>query len=441
MSAPSQDELKGMWLGSRAGTLCAREQAKAWALREIWKAKKESCHGLCAFVAKRVRKSGPGGTPTARSAHPTGEAISQLFDRMDADAQWFPGKRDPDAAPPGPQPILRGVKRQAVAAAAQAIKRRGGEPTYSAVVAACPTAALNPDTGRPVQKDRVYTVLKADCYDDGAEVPWEHTTRSSKGALTPTQESRRMAWAGYMQGLNHRDTWYYENLVWTDLCNSIRALTEKKEQELALARKAGKSWMIPGSEMHATNLRGPKATLKMNSWDTERLWWAPVLAKGKLHVEVLPEDFPGETEAGAAILVAKVRAAPTSRFRDGAAPGVVFVDRGKGFYNAGSGAVTQKFSAALREHRLRAFMGANAAVQPGALQELMLHETAVSWIRLRLAETKPSRPWDESRTAYGQRLKRVVQDINMSLDVEGLCRALPRRVQELRDRQGGRLSH
>ena len=34
-----------------------------------------------------------------------------------------------------------------------------------------------------------------------------------------------------------------------------------------------------------------------------------------------------------------------------------------------------------------ATLGNDASVQPGCLQELMLHETAVSWIRVRLART------------------------------------------------------
>ena len=55
-------------------------------------------------------------------------------------------------------------------------------------------------------------------------------------------------------------------------------------------------------------LRGPKRAVKAKSTDTIRVWFVPVLARGKLHLELLPADFPGETERGAEILVAKVRA-------------------------------------------------------------------------------------------------------------------------------------
>ena len=50
------------------------------------------------------------------------------------------------------------------------------------------------------------------------------------------------------------------------------------------------------------------AAVKAKSTDTIRVWFVPVLARGKLHLELLPDDFPGETERGAEILVAKVRA-------------------------------------------------------------------------------------------------------------------------------------
>ena len=33
---PTLQELEQFWLGAPEGKLCAREQAKAWALRELW---------------------------------------------------------------------------------------------------------------------------------------------------------------------------------------------------------------------------------------------------------------------------------------------------------------------------------------------------------------------------------------------------------------------
>ena len=85
-----------------------------------------------------------------------------------------------------------------------------------------------------------------------------------------------------------------------------------------------------------------------------------MLVRGKLHLELLPADFPGETPEGAAILVAKMRAALNVRFPQGPKPRVIFVDRGKGFYATSTAQITPEFKAALRQHDLDAFMGDDA---------------------------------------------------------------------------------
>ncbi len=72
---------------------------------------------------------------------------------------------------------------------------------------------------------------------------------------------------------------------------------------------------------------------------------------------------------------------------------------------------------------------------------MMLHETAVSWIRVRLAETMPAREWEETRDAFGGRLRRCISDINDQLDVVGLCRGFNKRVELLRLKEGGRLKY
>ena len=200
--------------------------------------------------------------------------------------------------------------------------------------------------------------------------------------------------------------------------------------------------MSKGSQEHSQNLRAPKHVLKLSSSDTVRVWWVPILTRGKLHIEALPDDFPGETQAGAEVMVAKVRAGLNVRFQGDTAtpPRVLFTDRGNGFYDSGSGAITDKYKAALRLHHLRAFFGDDASVQPGQLQEVMLHETAVSWMRVRLAQTLPRRCWEETLEAYRARLKTCAAHINDTFDVAGLCRELPERVRELDRRQGERLA-
>ena len=115
------------------------------------------------------------------------------------------------------------------------------------------------------------------------------------------------------------------------------------------------------------------------------------------------------------------------------------VDRGRGFYAIATGKITSHFRDALRENGLTNMMGEDASIQPGHMQEVMLHETAVAWIRWRLTQTTPAQAWLESRAEYEARLKGVVADINQNLDVEGLCYGLPKRLAKLIATEGGRL--
>ena len=73
------------------------------------------------------------------------------------------------------------------------------------------------------------------------------------------------------------------------------------------------------------------------------------------------------------------------------------------------------------------------------MQEVLLHETAVSWLRHRLTETLPAKPWEETPADFGVRLCQCCQAINNKLEVEALCRACPTRLLKLVDNKGGRL--
>ena len=117
----------------------------------------------------------------------------------------------------------------------------------------------------------------------------------------------------------------------------------------------------------------------------------------------------------------------------------MFTDRGNGFYEPGSGAITESYRAALKANKLKAFMGNCASMQPGCLQEVMLHETAMAWVRIRLAKAVPKNCWTEPVADYHKRLKACCADINATHNVDGLCRELPLRVQMLVDNKGDRI--
>ena len=51
----------------------------------------------------------------------------------------------------------------------------------------------------------------------------------------------------------------------------------------------------------------------------------------------------------------------------------------------------------------------------------------------------PRCPWEETREQFKARMQDVCRQINAEYDVEGLCRKLPARLQELSDRGGDKL--
>ena len=245
--ASRQDILRVAWLaGSKDGPLPAREQAKAWAFRELWPDSGKGSFGMLTYIASKLEKN-TGGSPTA-------QAVGQLFAKMDADSDWFPGKANYTSV--GAPGLLTGPKRTALARCAMALKAKGVEPTYGRIIAACPRAAANPRTKQPFSKATVYSVLKDDCYDDDPCFPWQHKFRFSKVALTEDQMRKRHAFATFVARWGHNAKWYFRNVVWADLCSSIVPLSEKKANEMALALKGKKGWQSPGSELSSPNLCG-----------------------------------------------------------------------------------------------------------------------------------------------------------------------------------------
>ena len=84
-------------------------------------------------------------------------------------------------------------------------------------------------------------------------------------------------------------------------------------------------------------------------------------------------------------------------------------------------------------------MGDDASQQPGTMGDLMLHETAVGWIRKLMDEKTPAKPWEETREQFRSRMQAVVRHINAKYEVDNLCRELPDRLKDLKNRQGDKL--
>ena len=90
MASDDAPSLEKLWHGGRTGTLAPWSEAKAWALRVVWReTHKGNDHGLNTYVAGKLRKIGGGKGPSGK---PSPQAVGQVFEKMDDDRLWYPGK-------------------------------------------------------------------------------------------------------------------------------------------------------------------------------------------------------------------------------------------------------------------------------------------------------------------------------------------------------------
>ena len=153
---------------------------------------------------------------------------------------------------------------------------------------------MNNGTGQPVVPKRARDVFRARCNDPDSEKPWSRKARYSKNALTPDMIAKRFAFATHILATGHAQVYYYNRIIWADICNSMLPRTEGKASEQALARKGKHGWLSLGNELASPNLRGAKESEKQASWGTSKVWWAPVLARGKVRIKVFDGDYPGK---------------------------------------------------------------------------------------------------------------------------------------------------
>ena len=424
MSTPTEDEqreLSQLWKKARTGCMTPWQQAKVYGLKEAWEEMHgDKIYGKAKWIADRVYVHGP------ENKHPSPEAVSALMQKMFDDGDWFPGKVYGSLG--GRPPVVSETNKSLIATSAMAMKQRGVEPTYALIIAQCPNASINPNTGQPVSKQVVYDIFESRCYDIDPETPWTNQKRLAKVAVLPQDVPKRLAFGKYMLSLKHTPYWYWRHVVWTDVCNSVLPATLRKANAQALAQKGGSGWMSDDAKHELANMRGSKQDLVLAGKECMRIYWMPVLAQGKLHLELLGKGFPGDHVTGMPTFVHKLRSSINARFRS-QQPDTAFVDLGNGFCQGG--AITMEFKQALRDHGLKPFHGDDASVQPARSGDLWPHETAVSWVRQRLRTTLPPEPWHETESDFEGRLKAAAAWVNDHHDVEGLCKQMPRRMHDL----------
>lgn len=205
------------------------------------------------------------------------------------------------------------------------------------------------------------------------------------------------------------------------------------------ASRGHKRYISDDAKMYSRNLKGPATALKQNSWGGQKICWLMVVSRGVVHVEVLPKGWTvdGEGLAAAVRLLPKVLRQMLGK--DARLPRTLFTDRGTGMYSP-MGHVVREYEEAVDKAGFKLFWGSNAKRQAADLGDVLLHETAVSWVRARLQRLKPDGcPWEETREQWVARLRKVVRSVNKECKVNDLCCAFPTRMQELKANGGDRL--
>ena len=205
--------------------------------------------------------------------------------------------------------------------------------------------------------------------------------------------------------------------------------------------KGNKRWRSDNATHSNANHSGPDTALKQVTWEGRKINWVMILARGRMCIDVLPDDWELNGDGMAAVvgrLEGKLRRMLGPRAR---MPRVLFTDRGTGMYSP-AGHIVNAYDEALRGAGFRSFWGPDARAQAADMPDLLPHETAISWFRNLLRKEKPVRlPWEETKDEWITRTAAVLKRANRDYDVEALCKAFPKRLQECLDAGGGRTSH
>ena len=183
--------------------------------------------------------------------HPTPQAISQIRQeylrnkRNGGNAGAMP-KAKPKARPKRKAHNAIPVsQKKKVAEVAMRIKRRGGEPSASAVIIAAPKATTNAKTGDPMSQKTITKIFKEYCFDDeeNKQDTWDHRQGLTRTSLSEAQIGKRLFWATNLKnGPNLNANWFFRNVIWFDPCYTILPGTKGKLEMCMRNNGRGKRW-------------------------------------------------------------------------------------------------------------------------------------------------------------------------------------------------------
>ena len=428
---------RDFWLSGKSGSLSPWMMAQTVAMLKL--RSKQKLDVSYADIAMSVSKIGGG--------HPSKQAIALIDKFVSADPDWLPGQGKPGALKVGRKAVFTDMKKKQVAKSAMLLKKKGLEPTLGAMMAQAPAAVLNPLTNLPFSTPTLSKVLRERAYDKDPTDAWIYTTPLAKSALSEDVITARLAWARKLKQLNkqlHRDAqWYCDHVIWIDPCNTVVPAAKRTIFDQAqAARGKSKRWMSKGSKRKSRNLRATPYAGKQRQWADKRAWWMMVMTRGKVVLHSLPLDWP-QTGPGMAWFVNNLRGILRKRFPAKQLPFVIATDRGPGFYQASQGTILAAYAEAIDANGFATLAGAEAKWQPPDIPDVLLHETAVAWVRSWFK--KHPFKWvpkvEDNLKLFHKRLKECEKYINANYDVYGLCKSFPSRIEALIKSRGDRLRH
>ena len=410
-----------------------------WSLAKVFgmhtMAKEKGWKVSNAEIAKLVWKVG-----SKPLQHPSDEAIRLLRATFDEDPHWYPGKGEATGGKPGPKVVFSEQKKIAISKAAMAMKAEGHEPTAAAVIARCPKASLNPNTGKAFDEKLILEVFRTKCYDVDPSVPWGRFRPLAKTALPEWLEVMRCNWGKKIDGMPEDEAWYHRHCVWMDPCSTIIPCQPRTIFDVTKANnKKGDRWMSKDARIYSKNLGSSPYAGKQKSYGDLRVWWFVVFTRGVVRL-VIMDDTWKQNSQGMATMVRKLPRLLDSMCGDSAKPRVIFSDRGPGFYNTGNGKICVEYARALKEEGFRPFAGEDASWQPADIADILLHESVVAGIR-KYFRGSPIKWVEGQNTNYNNfvaKLKDCEKHINKNHNLKKLSHDFPMRVKKLVKDKGRR---
>lgn len=421
----SLDNGPDWWISGKTGHLAPWAQAVVWAAhridtaRELWLTDDE--------IASMVTKVG-GGIPNRK-------AIAKWRHVFAEDPNWYPGKTLEEGQKPGPKRLLTEQMANAIAKSQMARKAAGLEPSVPDARTSCPKATINPKTKAPFSDKYILRVFKEKCTDEGSTIPWTQEYPLQKTSLPDFLKDKRVSWGhGLLQQGHLTEGWFFRHCIWIDPCYNILSCSPRQAHDLDMAKKGKKKrWLSKDKKMYARNQRSSGQGGKQCQKGDRKVWWFIVLTRGMVRIEVMGSKWQ-QTGAGVASFVERLPGILGDMVPAGdALPRVVVSDRGPGLYQGSTGHIVHAYSSALHEQGFRPFAGTDASSQPADIPDVLVHETAVAWVRnyLRRRPFSRSGSLDFQEQKLREVLSQCQQHINSNYKVDDLCRAFPKRLRRL----------